>query len=468
MNSGLHFDYDISKIQGADYNPRKIDEFAIEKLKKSLSIIGCAKPIIVRGSVIVAGHQRTRALRASGIKTAPVYVLPSEANIYDEVRFNQLHNGTDMDLGDERAQVLESLEGKSGFANIDPEHLKVNTKSSGANIRHEIMSLILKYGPWGARVANEKGEIFHAAQYAIACKILSKPCLVYVVKNEIEGQARELLGATYGVFSYEKLPRNTYIQTFAQMYRLRNGKRENLSPTYQTHLLPWLNKNKSAKVLDFGCGQGDYVKMLADSGFHIQGVEFFRRLKDQDAIDVSAVNKMIDELIDSINNHGRFDAVICDYVLNSVDSQQAEDDVLTCVAAFCKPGGLVFLSGRTKERIEWQDTMKSHISTNKTTNRYVEFLDENGISALYRKGQWFYQKFHSENDIENFCKKHGFQIKNKTEGTTSFQLTAINNGILDLQKAEESLSREFNLPLNKSGRKLNRHEDIKKTILCLL
>ena len=39
----------------------------------------------------------------------------------------------------------------------------------------------------------------------------------------------------------------------------------------------------------------------------------------------------------------------CDAVLNSVNTQYAEDAVLTCLNLFTKMGGKVFVSGRSKE-----------------------------------------------------------------------------------------------------------------------
>jgi ParB family chromosome partitioning protein len=468
MKTGLHYEFPIADIKGADYNPRRIDDDAIQKLRHSLNVIGCAKPIIIRGKTIVAGHQRTRALRASGVTHAPVYLLPSNASTYDEVRFNQLHNGTDLDFGDEGAKVDGELRGQSGFVEVEPERLLGNAKASGANVRQEIMSLILKYGTWGACVASEDGRIFHAAQYALSCITLHKPCLVYVVPAKIEAQARELLGATYGVFSYENLPRNTFIQTFAQMFRLRDGaKRGNESPTYKDHVIPMIAKNRDFRVLDFGCGQGDYVKTLSAKGYRIQGVEFFRRAPGQDAIDVAAVNCMVDALVLSLKSEGLFDVVVCDYVLNSVDSQQAEEDVMTCLTAFCKPGGLVIFSGRTKERLEWQDTMKTNVET-RGHKRYIEFLDENGLTALYRKGEWFYQKFHSRSDVKAMQSRYGIEILKHTETSTAFQVTAKNLGVVNKGAVATAIDREFNLPLNKQGRRLNRQHDVKGATLCLL
>lgn len=471
MNSGLHLEFDLSGLRGADYNPRRIDAESIDRLKTSLRIIGCAKPIIARGPVIVAGHQRTRALREMGETHAPVYLLPSEASTYDEVRFNQLHNGTDMDTGDEAARVILQDGSKPGFVTVPHAGIVGNTRATGANIRAEVMKLIQKYGPWGACVATESGEIFHAAQYALSCKILGKPLLVYVVPKSVEPYARDLLNAQYGVFSYDNLPRETYIQTFAQMMRLRDGPSEkgNKSPTYETMLIPWIMKNPEARVLDFGCGQGDYVRKLSAAGKRVQGLEFFRRKGGSDALDITAINGMVDALIATLKGYGRFDAVICDYVMNSVDSQQAEEDVLTCLAAFCKPGGMIFFSGRKKERLESQDKLTGNVSIKGAGNRYVEFLDEHGLTALYRKGRWFYQKFHSREDIKRICETRGWEMLKHTESSTAWQVQCVNaNTDPPSEQVKAAIDREFNMKLASSGRTLNRHLDTNQAIQCLL
>jgi ParB family chromosome partitioning protein len=467
MIKGLHLDYDISKLAGAEYNPRFIDDSAIERLKASLQTIGCVKPIIARNKTIVAGHQRARALRSLGASTAPVFLLSSDASLYDEVRFNQLHNGTDLDLGDEAASVTLPLDA-SGYVVIQPEAIKGNLRSSGAPIRQQIMYLVTKYGLWGAAVCGEDGRIFHAAQYALACKTMNKPLLVYVVKKSVERQARECLSAQYGVFNYDKLPRDTYIQTFAQMLRLRDGPsgKQNKSPTYDVYAIPWLKANPGGRLLDFGCGQGDYAKRLKSQGYYVQELEFFRRAAGTQSIDVGEVNRMVDQVIKTIKAHGRYDAVICDYVLNSVDSQQAEDDVLNCLQGFCKPGGDIFFSGRSKERVESIAKTTKRVSA----KRDIEFLDNNGLTALYRKGSWFYQKFHSKQDVERICDRRKLSVvKLGAEHSTGWQCHVKNTvRSIDAEVLGASLEREFNMKVSKSGRTLGRDQDIKEALLCLL
>src|SRR6266496_2166292 len=101
----FYLDYPIAALRPAPYNPRKIDEPAFLALQHSIRTLGMVKPIIAgEDGTIVAGHQRSRAAMAVGVIEAPVYVV-KELNKLDEIRFNQLHNGTDLDTGDETVRV---------------------------------------------------------------------------------------------------------------------------------------------------------------------------------------------------------------------------------------------------------------------------------------------------------------------------------------------------------------------------
>jgi ParB family chromosome partitioning protein len=99
--------YPLEGLEGAEYNPRRIDESTLADLRKSLERLGVVKPIIVSGKLLVAGHQRTRSMRALGWTHAPAIVL-GDISVADEIRVNQLHNGTDFDSGDENCTVPAS------------------------------------------------------------------------------------------------------------------------------------------------------------------------------------------------------------------------------------------------------------------------------------------------------------------------------------------------------------------------
>ena len=58
----------------APYNPRKISDHDLDRLRRSLKFFGTVEPIVVnrRSRHIVGGHQRVRAAEAEGIDSLPV------------------------------------------------------------------------------------------------------------------------------------------------------------------------------------------------------------------------------------------------------------------------------------------------------------------------------------------------------------------------------------------------------------
>lgn len=270
--------YPIEKLKGALYNPRRITPESVTQLQESLRRLGCVKPIIARGETIVAGHQRTNAMRLNGETHAPVFLLDAENTTdYDEIRFNQLHNGTDTDSGDEDCMIALPEGIAPGFTLMPASEITGNAKAKNANVRSEIMRLMTLYGPWGSCVATDAGRVIHCAQYALACMITGHPLLTCVVPEERAAEYLDFLSQPYGVFSYEHLGRKTWIQTFAQMYRLRKedgggAEIDNRSRTFERLVIPWLEANPGARILDFGCGQGDYVRKLRGAGHAITGL----------------------------------------------------------------------------------------------------------------------------------------------------------------------------------------------------
>lgn len=79
-------------------------------------------------------------------------------------------------------------------------------------------------------------------------------------------------------------------------------------------------------------------------------------------------------------------------VLNSVDSMEAERSVILTCKALTKIGGVIFMSGRRMEAQEQRERLQK--TSEGDVGCYINFFDENGFTALYRGGEWFYQKFH--------------------------------------------------------------------------
>lgn len=461
----LYFEYDITKLVGAEYNPRHIEQTELNGLCDSITKLGLIKPLIVRNNTLVAGHQRTKALRKLGITKAAVFELSADTTIYDEVRFNQLHNGTDFDGGDENVVLTGGFK-TVGWHVVPSNKITGNFRSKLAPVRNEICRLILRYGSWGGVVATKSGEVIHCAQYALAAALTNSELTVFVIPDAKKDYYQSFLNKKYGVFNYDGLEKKTYIQTFAQMCRLRGdedreGSRDNKSTLYEEVLLPWLSKQKTPKNLrglDFGSGQGEYAAKMRKQGYDFLDLEFFRRVKGKHALDITAVNNMIDSVITSYKKYGPFDYVVCDSVLNSVDCLKAETSVMYLLNFFCKDNGHVFFSGRKTERVSYILAATSLVDN----GRYVEFLDEHGFTALYRKGNWFYQKFHTKEQVEVLCKAASLRVSKhyrRNKSSTSWQLHATKERNLPLNKYVEAITYEFNLPIS-DDKTLNRHTDV--------
>lgn len=458
----LDLNADITPLYGAKYNPRYIDDDDLSTLAESIKTLGLVKPLIARGDLLVAGHQRTKALKLLGVTRAAVYKLPQETTVYDEIRFNQLHNGTDMDSGDEQCRI-SGLAGKSGFNVVPACQVKGNMRSRMAYVRREISEMILKYGPWGGCVATESGEVIHCAQYALASISVNSPLTVYVIPDEKAALYKKYLSRTYGVFSYDHLERKTYVQTYAQMMRLRKGcRKDNKSRLYEEHVLPWLASQPNVKNLrgiDFGSGQGDYAAAMRARGFNFLDVELFRRKGAGNTIDIASVHRMITALCVSVAEHGPFDYVVCDSVLNSVDCLEAENAVLTLICGLCKPGGTLFFSGR---RVEFE-LAGLKLKRSGSSKSILYFMDENNFTAKYRKGAWFYQKFHSRADVLAIADRFNLKVISHGDQGSSFQ---VRSTVTDTQAPADLISAityEFELKMPDNN-PLGRSRDVLKAL----
>lgn len=82
---------EISKLNRAEYNPRKITEKAMYDLQTSLEKFGFLDPVIVnknteRLNIIVGGHQRTTAWKNLGHEKVPVIYV--DLNLKEEKELN--------------------------------------------------------------------------------------------------------------------------------------------------------------------------------------------------------------------------------------------------------------------------------------------------------------------------------------------------------------------------------------------
>ncbi|NTU68940.1 MAG: ParB N-terminal domain-containing protein [Chlorobiaceae bacterium] len=445
-------DFDITTIQPASYNPRYLSAEKMSKLVRSIREVGFLKPIIVNSTgTIIAGHQRTKCLLSMGIKTAPAYVIDS-ISVTDEVRFNQLHNGSDVEVG-QVDQVAVDVS-RPGWSWVDHDKVRVLKIGKSATQKAELVKLLTRYGEFGASVVGSDGRVIVSADYASCCKAIRKNLLVYRSSSAKEDERIvRYFSDEYGVFNYEMLEKKTYIQSLAQMHRLKGVKKRKIESTlYRLLVIPELQKG--VRVLDFGAGRMGYVEMLRAKGYDIRGIEFYLLKSGGASIDTKAVNALIDDVLDDVSKNGLYDVVVCDSVLNSVDSMAAHNAVIDTVRAFCRIGGTVYFSGRSYEFTS--SVMRNGIKSDLRNNVY--FCDENLFTANLRLGNWFYQKFHTREMVENICREFSLTFEVNGFPRSSWQAKAVNEKPLDRERFVDAITFEFSLPLPKGT--YNRADDV--------
>lgn len=438
----------IDKIKPAEYNPRKISEEQKAKLRESIQELGFVMPVIVNkaNNVIIAGHQRTNAAIQLCLEAVPVQFVEN-LDIGDEIRFNQLHNANATNPSSAK-YIGKPFE---GYAEKPADEFRPIT--SNAESVKQLCIMMLKYGNVFSCVV-EGESVICGGDYVKACSLLGKPVTAYgLQKKDVQGY----LNKEYGVYSYDSLKRNTYVQGLAQLYRdperQKQGKKPYSSMLYETMVLPYLQNKPQLSVLDFGCGKGGYISQLAKHRRAV-GIEFFNN--NGSVIDVAAGNAMIDRLCKEIEINGPFDVVVCDSVMNSVDSLQAEKSVMGCLNLFGT--GKCFISGRPRDRAEDKLRSKRSITLSK---RFSEFMDADGFTATYRKGNWYYQHYQTKEQVQDLAKQNGFVIDTMAWGKhgDSYQTAMHKTMQLSDDDLIAALSFEFDLPLP-SSRSYGRQADI--------
>lgn len=117
--------YDVDLLAPADYNPRKLPNDKFLMLQESIKKFGIIKPLIVNGdnNILTAGHQRTRAIKAIGIKKVPVIRI-NGIKIQDEIKFNLFHNS--IETNKSKVKITGHL--PLGYSVITPDRIQFKKK----------------------------------------------------------------------------------------------------------------------------------------------------------------------------------------------------------------------------------------------------------------------------------------------------------------------------------------------------
>ncbi|MBB4985108.1 ParB N-terminal domain-containing protein [Streptomyces nymphaeiformis] len=268
----FHESYPLDQLRPADYNPRRLSETAFIRLQASLRRHGVVKPVILNADgTLVAGHQRTKGLKAIGLTHTPAVMLGSKVRLQDEIQFNLLHNRVETE-----ASVVYADPGELGAWSWIPwQSIRVAERKNLSFI-NAIGHMAAGHGPWDSVVMDDQGRIVLNAEYAVVASINRFDLLAWTVPSSEAAQLHADLTGEYGVYDWtaieDKAP--VWNQHIVQPKRLRQfsskakaGKLAYGSETWDQLVTPFLKP--SHHVMGFGAGRGDYTKHLRAIGFNI-------------------------------------------------------------------------------------------------------------------------------------------------------------------------------------------------------
>ena len=442
----------ITDIHPAEYNPRKLSDAAFVELQGSPKTLGFILPIIINkdNMTIIAGHQRTKAATKVGIEEVPCFYVHG-VELQDEMLFNLIHNGVEHE-----PETLGTFKGSLAPAQFYTEipNKDFDLPQCQPTLVKDMCGLIMRYQDALCAIICGN-EVVFGNNYVYACQRLDIPVHAYVLEEEKRGIFDYYFKQDYGVFCYDALDCPEFQQGLAQPPR---HAAIDWSILYRQVVKWLLEEDKGINILDFGCGKAmciDKVRMQHNYRNAI-GLEFFNH--NRVGISVEKGHQMIDKFFEHYQKHGKFDYVICDAVINSVVSQFAEDNVLTCLNLFCKMGGKVFFSGRMRANVEKLIDAKRCTTDGGLS---VRFLDDNGLTAYILQGQWFFQKFLRKEQYEALPEKFGLEpfVTYEKSGYFGFGCTKVRE--LPVERYREALIYEFNMQLPNKVR-YGRHQDALK------
>lgn len=377
--------YPVDKLHEADYNPRSISDSMFVKLCESIQRFGVCIPLIINKSgTLIAGHQRTKAIKLCNIKNVPVYVSEHKVAIHDEIRFNMLHNKID---GHNAEVYIIGRHVAHTFVHIAPNNIRVQQNRNTIQIT-ENANLLCKYGEFGGCVADVgSGRVIYGQMYATACAQCGIQCLVYYIDSESAYDFESILLSDYGEYDFSHLNIKAYSQTYCQMHRKSTQRGSCL---YEQHVIPSLRYDLA--YIDFGAGECAYASSLKRKGYNFTWYEPFYK-KGTGDLNISATVRMIKSIEEKIKMRGElFDVCILDSVLNSSTSLEYEHCIMLTVNSLLKGNGVLYCT--TRNALQLQEPLRKKV-VQKTKRRNVFYADKNNYTASFNSGTWTMQKFHT-------------------------------------------------------------------------
>lgn len=454
-------DYPVEKLTPADYNPRKITDESFKKLQESLTKFGIVIPLIINeDNILIAGHQRTRAIKSLGFEKAPVYISNDKISVIDEINFNLRHNRVETNHSGVKILKEDIPEGE--FCKIAPEEVEVPDKSGALYVMH-LGTFLNRYGEFDGIVVDYQNNILCNSDYAYACKLTKNPILCYKLPKGLEYEFKRYTLVDYGEYSYDKLNIKSYYQTLLQPPQ--RAKMDKLSSRlYDNVVVPYLAKHKSENpsLFDFGAGKLAYVRKLRKEGYDTYGYEpFYRSLKDRDKLNIGATVNMINIMDKKLRKNGLFDIGVCDTVINATINEDFEDCVMTCCNALLRLDGTMFFATRNIGEVTYLNKADSI----RSMGTRLDYLDDKNFSVFNAYGVWNILNFHSSKTFYRLAKKYFENVKVKSISNSVLAIcdTPIE---LDIDHVDRCINIEFNMEYPNEYYH-NKHESLCEIILEL-
>lgn len=159
----------VQDLKSADYNPRKHDATAAEKLKESIRRYGLVDPILVnsapkRKGIIIGGHFRWKIAQELGIEQVPVIFL----NIPSLEREKELNLRLNRNTGDWDWELLKGFDLDLlldiGFDDVDLSHVwddSLENEDDGFDIDKEIAKI--------KKPKVKSGEVYQLGPHRLIC-----------------------------------------------------------------------------------------------------------------------------------------------------------------------------------------------------------------------------------------------------------------------------------------------------------
>ena len=454
-------DYPVEKLTPADYNPRKISDESFKRLQESLTKFGVVIPLIINeDNILIAGHQRTRAIKSLEFEKVPVYISKDKIGVIDEINFNLRHNR--VETNHSRVKILKDDIPEGDFCKIDPDEVEVVEKGGALYVMH-LGTFLNRYGEFDGIVVDYKNNILCNSDYAYACKLTKNPILCYKLPKGLEYEFKRYSLVDYGEYSYDKLNIKSYYQTLLQPPQ--RAKMDKLSSRlYDNVVIPYLAKHKSENpsLFDFGAGKLAYVRKLRKEGYDTYGYEpFFRSLKDRNMLNIGATVNMINIMDKKLRKSGLFDIGVCDTVINATINEDFEDCVMTCCNALLRTDGVMFFATRNIGEV----TYLNNADSIRSMGTRLDYLDDKNFSVFNAYGVWNVLNFHSPKTFYRLAKKYFENVKVKSISNSVLAIcdTPIE---LDVDHVDRCINIEFNMEYPNNYYH-NKHESLCEAILEL-